>query len=147
MVLTCRRSVIFSGCSGFLHQWNWRPGYNWNIVESGVKHHRPNRHNKAFLVPDSCRATVINGNNISADFTRHNWKLLYVCFSYFGTSFWISKHFIYTQLNQADINIKSSWPHNEVVWEFHIVMAGGFILHVIVAGAFKQHDHPSPSGL
>ena len=28
--------VVFSGYSGFLHQ------YNWNIVESGVKHHNPN---------------------------------------------------------------------------------------------------------
>ena len=24
---------------GILQQWNWRPRYNWNIVESGVKHH------------------------------------------------------------------------------------------------------------
>jgi hypothetical protein len=25
--------------SGFLHQWNWLPRFNWNIVESGIKHH------------------------------------------------------------------------------------------------------------
>ena len=31
--------VVFSGYSGYLHQWNWLPRYNWNIVESGVKHH------------------------------------------------------------------------------------------------------------
>ena len=24
-----------------LHQYNWPPRYNWNIVESGVKHHKP----------------------------------------------------------------------------------------------------------
>jgi hypothetical protein len=32
------------GYSGFLHQSNWPPWYNWvlNIVESGVKHHNPN---------------------------------------------------------------------------------------------------------
>ena len=24
-----------------LHQYNWPPLYNWNIVESGVKHHNP----------------------------------------------------------------------------------------------------------
>ena len=24
-----------------LHQYNWQPQYNWNIVESGVKHHNP----------------------------------------------------------------------------------------------------------
>ena len=31
--VTCGRSVVFSGHSGFFHQ------YNWNIVESGIKHH------------------------------------------------------------------------------------------------------------
>jgi hypothetical protein len=39
--VTCDRSVVFSGYSGFFHQWNWPPRYNWNIVESGVKHHKP----------------------------------------------------------------------------------------------------------
>ena len=24
--------------SSFLHQWNWPPWYNWNIVESSIKH-------------------------------------------------------------------------------------------------------------
>jgi hypothetical protein len=91
LALTCRRSGVFSGYSGFLHQWNWRPEYNWNIVERGVKHHRPNRHNKAFLVSDSCRATVINCNNISADFTKDTIENYYndVCFSYFGTCSWL----------------------------------------------------------
>jgi hypothetical protein len=31
-----------SGHSGFLNQYNWLPRYNWNIVESGIKHHNPN---------------------------------------------------------------------------------------------------------
>ena len=30
------RSMIFSGWSGFFHQ------YNWNIFESGIKHDNPN---------------------------------------------------------------------------------------------------------
>jgi hypothetical protein len=38
--VTCNRSVIFSRYSSFLHQYNWPPRYNWNIVESGVKHHK-----------------------------------------------------------------------------------------------------------
>ena len=42
MKFVCDRSVIFSGYSGLLHQENWRPRYNWNIVESGIKHHNPN---------------------------------------------------------------------------------------------------------
>ena len=28
--------------SGFLHQLNWPPWYNWNIAESGIKHHNHN---------------------------------------------------------------------------------------------------------
>ena len=32
----CGRSPIFFGYSGFLHQLNRPPWYNWNIVESGV---------------------------------------------------------------------------------------------------------------
>ena len=34
--VTCDRLVVFSRSSGFLHQLNWPPRYNWNIVESGV---------------------------------------------------------------------------------------------------------------
>ena len=33
---------VFSVYTGSLHQWNWPPRYNWNIVERGVKHHNPN---------------------------------------------------------------------------------------------------------
>ena len=42
MSVTYDRAVVFSVYSGFLHQWNWMPRYNWNIVESGIKHHKPN---------------------------------------------------------------------------------------------------------
>ena len=34
-------SVIFFGYSSFLHNSNLPPLYTWNIVESGVEHHRP----------------------------------------------------------------------------------------------------------
>ena len=40
--MTYGRLVVFSGYSGFLHQQNWPPLYNWNIVQSGVQHHNPN---------------------------------------------------------------------------------------------------------
>ena len=32
----CDRSVVFSGYSGFLHQLNWPPRYNWHIAESAL---------------------------------------------------------------------------------------------------------------
>jgi hypothetical protein len=34
--VTCGRSMVF------IHQLKWPPRYNWNCVESGVKHHNPN---------------------------------------------------------------------------------------------------------
>ena len=33
---------------GFIHQLNWPPRYNWNIVESGIKHHKPT--NRLFFI-------------------------------------------------------------------------------------------------
>ena len=43
MSVTCDRSVVFSGYSGYLHQYNWPPRYSWNIVESDVQHHQINK--------------------------------------------------------------------------------------------------------
>ena len=37
---TCDILVVFSGYPGFLRQ---SPRYNWNIVENGVKHHKPTK--------------------------------------------------------------------------------------------------------
>ena len=36
--VTCNRSEVIAGYSGFLHKSNWLPRYNWNIVESCIKH-------------------------------------------------------------------------------------------------------------
>ena len=33
--------MVLSAHSNFLHLWNWPPRYNWNIIESGIKHHIP----------------------------------------------------------------------------------------------------------
>ena len=38
-----------SGSSVFLHQQNWLPRYNWNIVERGAKHHNHTLCNNAHL--------------------------------------------------------------------------------------------------
>ena len=35
-------SMFFLGHSGVLHQIYWQPRYNWNIIESGVKHYNYN---------------------------------------------------------------------------------------------------------
>jgi len=36
------QQVCGSRYFGFLHQLNWQQQYNWNIVESDVKHYKPN---------------------------------------------------------------------------------------------------------
>ena len=43
----------FLRVSGFLLQQNWPPQYNWNIVESGVKHHQTN-----IYICEQCSYTV-----------------------------------------------------------------------------------------
>jgi DNA modification methylase len=40
-VRICDSPVVFSGYSGFRHQYNLTPRYNWNVFESSVKHHNP----------------------------------------------------------------------------------------------------------
>ena len=40
--VTWDRLVVLSWYSGFLHQENWLPRNNWNIFESGIKHHKTN---------------------------------------------------------------------------------------------------------
>ena len=64
MSVTCCRSVVFSGYSGFPHQYNWPPRYNWNIVKSGVKHHQPKP--KPILVNyvDSANQEIMHWTNI-----------------------------------------------------------------------------------
>jgi hypothetical protein len=47
--VTCDRSVVFSWYTRFLHQ-NWPPRYNWNIVESDVKHHIPTLTTLTFVI-------------------------------------------------------------------------------------------------
>ena len=55
-ILIWRRSLVFTGSSGFLHQLNWQPRYSWNIVESGVKHHKTNLITRLVSSYSSCTA-------------------------------------------------------------------------------------------
>jgi hypothetical protein len=63
MSVTCDRSVVFSRYSGFLHQENWSPWYNWNIVESGVKHHKPSNQ-PHFRIQEKIIIKVLWHNNL-----------------------------------------------------------------------------------
>ena len=55
--VTCDQLVVFSGSSVFLYLQHWPPLYNWNIVESGVKHHHTNKQTKNIFnrsISNSC---------------------------------------------------------------------------------------------
>ena len=85
MSVTFGRSEVFSGYSGFLHQWNWLPRHNWNIVESGIKHHNPNTNiqytllltDQIFLMPNEY--FFFNFNYIMV-LTWYIWWVDDVCF-------------------------------------------------------------------
>jgi hypothetical protein len=57
----------------FLHQWKWPPQYNWNIVESGVRHHKakpnPVWHNE--------------GEFLSFMLWNPRWPTLYFCIRWY----------------------------------------------------------------
>ena len=56
MSVLCDRPVVFFGSCGFPNQSNWLPRYNWNIVESGVRHH-----NSPYLtISDSVQFSRLN---------------------------------------------------------------------------------------
>ena len=67
MSLTYGRSVVFYGYSGFLHHQNWLARYNWNIVESGVKHHQTNTQHTFLYLKDvnlSCMPLSISKRHL-----------------------------------------------------------------------------------
>ena len=88
--------MVFFQYSSFLHQKNWPPWYNWNIVESAVKHY------KQTFTPLNCidnemvsmlaSSVVDHGCKLRSGQTKdykigicfakhewHNWKLLIWC--------------------------------------------------------------------
>ena len=79
MLVTCCRSVIFPGYCCFLHQLNWWPWYIWNIVESGVKHHRPSPIYLEFI--DCFRCVVVMGN-LTLIFVNYRNITVYIRLTY-----------------------------------------------------------------
>jgi hypothetical protein len=75
LAMTCGRSVVFCGYSGFLHRLNWPPRYNWNMVESGVKHHTPNPIVKKTISTDGTRQytnTVLQSQTLCSSNKQRN---------------------------------------------------------------------------
>ena len=67
---------------GFLQQQNWQPRYNWNIVESGVKHHKPNLINVRVTLccTDSKRETTATQVDFLIEIISSNNSIEFVCF-------------------------------------------------------------------
>ena len=62
--MTYDRSMVFSGPSGFLHQWNLPPRINWNIVESGVEHYQTNKQTDNQICFGQKTFNMLSNNNI-----------------------------------------------------------------------------------
>ena len=65
--------------SGYLHQLNWPPQYNWNIVESGVKHRKTSKQCKIENRPkhfDQIRFFIGDYDDTSNTYTKYNWSLV-----------------------------------------------------------------------
>jgi hypothetical protein len=84
--VTCGRSVLFSRYSGFPHRSIWPPWYNWNIVEHGFNHYKPNQTNQTESLiysrksPNGCIYVTIK----IYYFRYHSIELL--CFHYTGSA-------------------------------------------------------------
>jgi len=101
--VTHDRSVV-----GFLHQLNWLSQYNWNIVESGIKHHiMVNLNTWAPYI--FCQQYNLSSNQCNLHvyilfLLWHNQRLLIVIIEFrptrnywqwMITSTWICKHIMY----------------------------------------------------
>jgi hypothetical protein len=91
----CDRSVVFSGV---LHQYNWPPRYNWNIVESGIKHQATNKPTLLLYVTSSTVKPFYSGHLGKIDkMTTIYRRPLYEGFWFFDkilhTSSVVNKHF------------------------------------------------------
>ena len=58
---------------GFLHKWNWPPRHNWNIVESGVNHHKP-KPNPVIVQKQTVGKFAYRRKNTSIDFKWMKWQ-------------------------------------------------------------------------
>ena len=84
--VTCDRSVVFCGNSGFLHQQNWPPRYNWNIVESGVKHHKTNQLTIYSLIATNITACILLTVGLSTHYTIQHNRIVGVTVSVLASS-------------------------------------------------------------
>jgi hypothetical protein len=76
--VTCDRSVVFSGYSGFVRQENLPARYNWNIVESGIECHKPNHcHLFTFslmtIVKSEADGNLVHYSVIDTKILSSNW--------------------------------------------------------------------------
>ena len=91
MWVTWDRLMVFSvsGYSGFLHQLNWLPQYNWNIVQSGIKHHPRWKQTVAGQIGPMLYIVCIKLNGKTDIWLCSFSLMLRACWSlWFDTSYW-----------------------------------------------------------
>ena len=85
MSVTCDRSVVFSGFSGFLHQWNRPPRYSWTIIASAVKHHKTKTIEKR---------TMVTKVDINIQLLFYNLKIMFSWLYYLFSTKWYSNQWV-----------------------------------------------------
>jgi len=58
--VTCDRSMVFYGYSGFLHQWNWPHNITEILVKLALSTIKPNQPNVCFGLLEDCTALVFS---------------------------------------------------------------------------------------
>ena len=102
--------------SGLLHKKNWVPRYNWNIVESGVKHHNPITNTDCLQqVEDYARGHVWNVKtynfNIQFDILNH--------FSFFQQINLFSKNDLGLDNSFKYLGFEPTWWN--VLWALNLI--------------------------
>ena len=79
--VTCDRPVVFSG---FLQPIKLTTmGYNWNIVESGIKHHKPNQPIDSVLFQRAKVKFNTQYGTVSCQWTVHKCRFFFLYFNEF----------------------------------------------------------------
>ena len=118
MSVTYDRSVVFSG---FLHQWNWPPRYNWNIVECAIKQYI----NHKIKPPSVLTRTVSDLTEWYPRLQYHDVQTLE--YRYISKERVWSNYFTYIVLEKSKLNgpsqMKYSYLTMEIFSDCHIYLS------------------------
>ena len=105
-----RRSVVFCGYSGILHQYNWSPRYSWNIVE----HHAPEQNVRNYDKVVYClwSPMILYINNMCSLNFPNSYQIIY----YIVIKDKRQNRLVLRQLNIVNYKIMTNWSFMSGWW-------------------------------